>query len=407
MLRKHFTLIAICLFLTSIYPAVIRDLSPSASDYKAVNFLVDEKIMDVDANNNFKPSLLVTKLDLARYLYALVTKYNLTGRVTDYGDSIKKLESRISSLERQLENLSKTSSSAVTSAQVTAIQNEINDLKKRISNLENTTIVSSAISKSIEQSLVPVQSDLANISKRLNNLEGKVNAIPQPKDYTKDLETINSKITNLEKVVSNLPQQKDIQQINERINNLSSSIKQVNDEITKFKIEIRTELKTEVDSVSKKVDGNYQQQLEELEKLRLRVQKLEEVINKGDDFLRRLNAIDALTLVNIFSTVQVLNNRFDQIEDRYTKLENKISEISVEQQYVMSEIAKVSLNADKVQDLDNKVQNVEKATNESTQRLDSMSLELSRLQGELKTTRIIAISAVVLAAILGIIVLLK
>ncbi|MDM7321211.1 MAG: S-layer homology domain-containing protein, partial [Fervidobacterium sp.] len=64
----------ILLFLISIsiyvFSATIKDLSPSAAEYKAVNFLVEQRIMDVDANGNFKPSLLITKLDLARYLYA-------------------------------------------------------------------------------------------------------------------------------------------------------------------------------------------------------------------------------------------------------------------------------------------------------------------------------------------------
>lgn len=406
-LRKFLIITAVLIFLNSGFPATIKDLSPSAADYKAVNFLVDEKIMDVDANSNFKPSLLVTKLDLARYLYALVNRYNLIGRTEDYSDSIKRLEARISALEKQMENIPKTSSAGVSIPQITALQNEISDLKKKIANLENTSVSSTNVSKSIEQSLTPVQNDLSNLTKRLTSLENKVNTLPQPKDYSKDIESINSRITNLEKITSSLPQPKDIQQLNERINNLNNLINRANDEIAGLKTEIRSEIKTEIENVSTKIDSNYQQQLAEMEKLRLRVQKLEEVINKGDDFLRRLDAIDALTLVNMFSTVQVLYNRFDQIEDRYTKLENKISEISVEQQYVMSEIAKVSSSTDKLQNMDNRVQNAEKIAIESTQRVDSMSLELSKIKSELETTRIIAISAVVLAAVLGIVILLK
>jgi len=72
--RKRFLmlsgLVSVLLFLifgTSAIGATINDLSSASAQYKAVSFLVDRKIMEVDQNNNFKPSLLVSKLDLAKY----------------------------------------------------------------------------------------------------------------------------------------------------------------------------------------------------------------------------------------------------------------------------------------------------------------------------------------------------
>jgi len=66
---------------------------------------IEQRIMDVDANGNFKPSLLITKLDLARYLYALIDRYKLTNLQSSKSDDLAKLESRITTLEKQVSNI--------------------------------------------------------------------------------------------------------------------------------------------------------------------------------------------------------------------------------------------------------------------------------------------------------------
>jgi len=114
--RKRFLmlsgLVSVLLFLifgTSAIGATINDLSSASAQYKAVSFLVDRKIMEVDQNNNFKPSLLVSKLDLAKYLYNLITYYKLeNSNSTVSSEEISKIQSRVSSLEKQIQSNAST-----------------------------------------------------------------------------------------------------------------------------------------------------------------------------------------------------------------------------------------------------------------------------------------------------------
>ncbi|MFN4224075.1 MAG: S-layer homology domain-containing protein, partial [Fervidobacterium nodosum] len=181
--------------ITSVFAATIKDLSPSASDYKAVNALVDMKILDVDSNGNFKPSLLITKLDLARYLYNLIDYYNLNNLSrlqTSLGDvvtssDLKKLDSKISGLDSRISGVEKQIQSIQSSQNnlqdtVKNLQVNINEMAKKIDSLEkkiSAPVSTPSIPSSYQETLTSLQKSVNDLKTQLSNNEKQLSTIKQ------------------------------------------------------------------------------------------------------------------------------------------------------------------------------------------------------------------------------------
>lgn len=417
------SVIAVIFIVSYSFAATIKDLSPSAVEYKAVSFLVEQRIMDVDSNGNFKPSLLVTKLDLARYLYALINKYDLPGTQGAKSDVLEKIESRISNLEKQIPSVSPGSST-----NISVLQSEVNELKKRLVAVENR--VSILESKQIDaskdqQGLLSIQSDISALAKRLALVENKISTATQPKDYSKEIEQLQLKIGTLESKINSLPlpkyYDKDIEQLTKKtadmetkINQLSTATTILSEKLSKLESKSADDLKNlsnvtmnKITELQGNLDKSVRQLSEELEALKSRLGVLEEVIEKGQDFLQRLEALDALTVINAFSSLEVLSNRFDQLEAKYKKLEDKISEISLEQRYILNELVLSQSSTKKLYALEQRISQVEATNTNNINEIKTISSQMETLNNQLSSIRTIAYISLLVSIIAGILVILK
>ncbi len=466
-LLKYRGIIILFLICISVFgfSTTIKDLSPSAAEYKAVLYLVEQKIMDVDPNGNFKPSLLVTKLDLARYLFALIDKYKLTNLQNSKLDNLDKIESRIVNLEKQVSSVSNQSQS------ISSLQKELGDLKKRISEVESKiiTLESKSIdSAKSEAALVKRVSDieakLSNISQlrdfskdisqltaQINNLEAKLSAITQPKNYDNEIKQLKSQIANLEAKVNAISQAKSAEEINQlkaQMNDLETKIKtltlstyydsQIENLKTKTK-DLESKLNTTINMVSaladrvskleamssedtknlqsttlnrlseinKDVNEFKSQLLNEIEVLKARLKVIEEVVGQGQDFLQRLDALDALTIINTFSNLEVLSNRFDQLEARFKKLEDNLSQVVLEQRYILNELVVSQNSVKKFDSLEQKVSQLEASNSANNEDMKKLSAQVESLNSQVMTMRTITYVSLLISIVAGILVLLK
>ena len=480
--RKRFLmlsgLVSVLLFLifgTSAIGATINDLSSASAQYKAVSFLVDRKIMEVDQNNNFKPSLLVSKLDLAKYLYNLITYYKLeNSNSTVSSEEISKIQSRVSSLEKQMQSSISAQS---------GVQSDLSDLKKRITALESKVTSITTTSSSQASQITPTDfskdidslskrvatlekgsSDLSKIvdqlSKRITTLEQK-DASSQMSSISKDLDSLSKRVTTTEQSVAQVNSKiavvnGDISKISTNINDINSNLNAFNTEVTNniqridSKISaLESSLKSSQQDIGKivtvstqvsKLDGRisaleqssqqssqrlsalensvsqnstdienlkplnslYASTSKEVSALSQRISKIEEIINKGDDFIKRLDAIDALTIVDTIGNFQVLSNRFDQLVAKYTKIEDQMRALSIEQQYILNEISNVKDTMVKTSELSNDISTLTLNQDKAKTDLESLNEEVSNLRSELEMTRWIAIAGTVTSVVLGI-----
>ena len=480
--RKRFLmlsgLVSVLLFLifgTSAIGATINDLSSASAQYKAVSFLVDRKIMEVDQNNNFKPSLLVSKLDLAKYLYNLITYYKLeNSNSTVSSEEISKIQSRVSSLEKQMQSSISAQS---------GVQSDLSDLKKRITALESKVTSITTTSSSQASQITPTDfskdidslskrvatlekgsSDLSKIvdqlSKRITTLEQK-DASSQISSISKDLDSLSKRVTTTEQSVAQVNSKiavvnGDISKISTNINDINSNLNAFNTEVTNniqridSKISaLESSLKSSQQDIGKivtvstqvsKLDGRisaleqssqqssqrlsalensvsqnstdienlkplnslYASTSKEVSALSQRISKIEEIINKGDDFIKRLDAIDALTIVDTIGNFQVLSNRFDQLVAKYTKIEDQMRALSIEQQYILNEISNVKDTVVKTSELSNDISTLTLNQDKAKTDLESLNEEVSNLRSELEMTRWIAIAGTVTSVVLGI-----
>jgi chromosome segregation ATPase len=410
----------ILLFLISIsiyvFSAAIKDLSPSAAEYKAVNFLVEQRIMDVDANGNFKPSLLITKLDLARYLYAIIDRYNLTSLQSTKSDDLVKLESRITTLERQISSIP---SSQFQSA--SALQSELNDLKRRllaveskVTNLENKSTDSSKD----QQTIISLQSELSALNKRVTAVENKISALSQSKDFTKDIAQLTAQINSLEARLNEYAQLKyygdEIEKLKARatdlekkVNHATNTINSLSEKVSKLEAGTSEDIKNLQNLTLANINDLRNQVLAEIEKLKSRIGTIEEVLGKGQDFLQRLEALDALTIINTFSNLEVLSNRFDQLEARFKKLEDGLSQVVLEQKYILDRLVISQNSEEKIDSLEQKVSQLESSNTTNNENLKKLSSQVENLNSQLITMRTITYISLLVAIVAGILVLLK
>ncbi|AFG34896.1 putative S-layer protein [Fervidobacterium pennivorans DSM 9078] len=418
-LLKYRSVIILFLICFSVFgfSTAIKDLSPSAAEYKAVLFLVEQKIMDVDSNGNFKPSLLVTKLDLARYLYALIDRYKLTNLQSSKSDDLAKLESRITTLEKQVSN--------IPSAQLqsfSALQSEVTDLKKRLLAIENK--VANLETKSTnpskdQQTIISVQNELSALARRVTAVENKISTLSQSKDFAKDIAQLTAQINSLEERLNEFTQLmnyyiNEVEKLKTRATDLEKKVEHtiittnsLSEKISKLEASSSENIKNLQNTTMASINDLRNQLSGEIEKLKSRLGTIEEVIGKGQDFLQRLEALDALTIINTFSNLEVLSNRFDQLEARFKKLEDSLSQVVLEQRYVLNELVVSQNSVKKFDSLEQKVSQLEASNNANNEDIKKLSAQVESLNSQLMTTRTITYISLLVSIVAGILVLLK
>lgn len=475
-----FVIISIFLPLMMFGAVSIKDLSPSASGYKAVSDLVEKKIMDVDANGNFKPSLLITKLDLARYLYNLIDYYNLDSlssqttsqKSTVNIEDLRKLENRISGIERsiqniqsiqseiselkkRIDNLEKRVSTGVDTSKDQAIgtlQKDISDLKSKIADLEKQIASLQNFQKSIQASLQQIpksQTDIKDLGDKLSTVETKLQTIEKyyadvvtesskntalrmefeavKSELKKTTDMMNNKIDTIDKTLNSLlqdhiskttvlntelsklsgkanaletqfsSQSQELKELNNRLKNMEDNLNNL-DPVVQGNISKVNALENEIRSIK----NQFEQKLNQFEQ---RISKVEEIINKTDDFVKRIEAVDVITVANTFNNLQLLTNRFDQLELRFSELEKKDA-LSTET--LITELNRFKKeNKDSLSKIESNISEIKTKQDNTAEQILSERKEIENLKSELNITRWIAIIGLSLSIILSIIIALQ
>lgn len=458
----------------------IKDLSPSASGYKAVSDLVEKKIMDVDANGNFKPSLLITKLDLARYLYNLIDYYNLDSLSSQTAsqktsvniEDLRKLENRISGIERsiqniqniqsdiselkkRIDNLEKRVSTGVDASKDQAIgtlQKDISDLKSKIVDLEKQIASLQNFQKSIQASLQQIpksQTDIKDLGDKLSTVETKLQTIEKyyadvvtesskntalrmefeavKSELKKTTDMMNNKIDTIDKTLNSLlqdhiskttvlntelsklsgkanaletqfsSQSQELKELNSRLKNMEDNLNKL-DPVVQGNISKVNALENEI----RNINNQFEQKLNQFEQ---RISKVEEIINKTDDFVKRIEAVDVITVANTFNNLQLLTNRFDQLELRFSELEKKDT-LSTET--LITELNRFKTeNKDSLSKIESNISEIKTKQDNTAEQILSERKEIENLKSELNITRWIAIIGLSLSIILSIIIALQ
>ena len=131
-----------------------------------------------------------------------------------------------------------------------------------------------------------------------------------------------------------------------------------------------------------------------------RLKKVEEIINKGDEFLKKLDAVDAITVENAFNNIQLLTNRFDQIEQRFNKIEDYVNTLNVEQMKIMNEISKSKVEQEKINEIGSKLETLNDYQQKTNNEISKMQSNYDQLKNELNITRWIAIGSLLLSTVL-------
>lgn len=88
-----------CLFFAQVD---IKDVSPVLDIYVPVSFVIENKIMELDENGNFRGGLLTTRFDIAQYIYRTIKTFQLdelTKRLSTLSDAQKEIFAKTAGLE--------------------------------------------------------------------------------------------------------------------------------------------------------------------------------------------------------------------------------------------------------------------------------------------------------------------
>lgn len=426
----------------------IKDLSPSSTGYKAVSTLVKEGILDVDSSGNFRPSLLVTKLDLARYLYNLIERYDL--------ESISKTKTQATTqtiIQPAPIDLSKYDSKiASVESKINAAQNEISELKKRmdsaekrISGLASLGNVSDRIEQSIsslQKEILSLKSGMANLEKSLSGIQKELRdriTLVENKSKTleeyysgviaesarnaaqrMEFEALKAKVENLENSFNNLLKDytgksyslsSELSRLSGKITTLETTSEKVTKELENLSSKVKV-LESNINNLSNILNVkivNYESEIlklkEKTEELNERLGKIEKVINKTEEFVQKIEAVDVITVANTFSNIQLLTNRLDQVQARLSYLEKSHTD-SVNA--LLENLSQTkNENSTNFEQLKIEIKEVKEDAKKTEDKFNSLNKEIENLKNELNLFRTITTISLATAIVLFVILLVQ
>ncbi|HPC79086.1 MAG TPA: hypothetical protein PK258_02305, partial [Fervidobacterium sp.] len=276
---------------------------------------------------------------------------------------------------------------------------DLDSLSKRVTTTEQSVA-------QVNSKIAVVNGDISKISTNINDINSNLNAFNT--EVTNNIQRIDSKISALESSLKSSQQDigkivtvsTQVSKLDGRISALEQSSQQSSQRLSALENSV-SQNSTDIENL-KPLNGLYASTSKEVSALSQRISKIEEIINKGDDFIKRLDAIDALTIVDTIGNFQVLSNRFDQLVAKYTKIEDQMRALSIEQQYILNEISNVKDTVVKTSELSNDISTLTLNQDKAKTDLESLNEEVSNLRSELEMTRWIAIAGTVTSVVLGI-----
>jgi chromosome segregation ATPase len=334
----------------------IKDVSPVLDIYEPVSFMIENKIMDLDENGNFRGGLLVTRFDIAQYLYNILSKFQL-----------RDISDKLGNLEKNQQNLS---------TKIMGIEAAYKTYEQRL--------------KDFEMSVASLQSQTDKLSQQIYaQLHKEIEEIlNQHQNQISRLEPVLSRVEALEKLASSL--QKSIESTDSNLNLLSSKIAELQANQTEFSRSFSNS-ENLLNSLLKNVNENSQsiQKLSEQFNVQMNAQgklydqKITELAARLDALSKGLQndlSIQKKQLTDFQQNLELYNSRVTQlqqdmkiieslaskdelshVQDSITSLNQKIEEIDVNltQLEQKMEDTQVGMLQKKIGELETKQKNLE------------------------------------------------
>ncbi|MBT1247367.1 MULTISPECIES: S-layer homology domain-containing protein [unclassified Thermosipho (in: thermotogales)] len=403
----------------------ITDLSPIVPEYSAVEFLVRNQIMELDINGNFKPSLLITRLDIAKILYTVIQKYsldklselenvllNINEDLKTYKAALNGVDKRVSLLENSFSEtkvrfeeierfVKKASETVLSEGAIKKIYEKLNNLDKEYAKKEDLNTLSaqiSMISEIFNTQIKKFDEKIASIEK-IGELEKKVNILNNELDELK---------TNfLEEQARNLAK---FSKLNEQLGNIPSDVTNLNLMVSQLSKKI-----TAIEDLYNKLGDLKPSDFEKLSKISEMESKINELYAmlsdlksfSGDlDTLRqRLEGIDILTVRNVVNKFGIIENRYQQLEVRVQNLEDSFGKFDVYDQKIkefeakLSEIENKKIALDNISKISNDVEDLKKYKGESEKVLNVMTDKILEAENKINTLQIVSIVSVIISVL--------
>ncbi|MFN3283530.1 MAG: S-layer homology domain-containing protein [Pseudothermotoga sp.] len=311
----------------------IKDVSPVLDIYEPVSFMIQNKIMELDENGNFRGGLLTTRFDIAQYLYNILKNFQL-----------EDLPKKLSTLERNQQELS---------ARVLGVEAAYKTYEQRMKDFENAlSQVQSQSDQLAQQIYVQLRKELDEalrnqqlqlsryepLFSRVSALEELTSALEkQLASSDKNIETLDNKISMIETNQSNLS--KDLSSVKSSIDAISSKTSENTQSIQKLRDEMNTQLYAQgklfdqklidlsarLDALSKGLQNELSVQKKMLSDYE---QNLMAVKNQVEELQRNMKILETLAskdqLVAMQNSLTDLSQKLESTESNVAKLEHKI-----------------------------------------------------------------------------------
>lgn len=317
----------------------IKDVSPVLDIYEPVSFMIQNKIMELDENGNFRGGLLTTRFDIAQYLYNILKNFQL-----------EDLPKKLSTLERNQQELS---------ARVLGVEAAYKTYEQRMKDFENAlSQVQSQSDQLAQQIYVQLRKEFDEVLKnqqlqlsryeplfsRISALEELTSALQkQLASSDKNIETLGNKISIIETNQSNLS--KDLSAVKSSIDAISSKTSENTQSIQKLRDEMNTQLYAQgklfdqklidlsarLDALSKGLQNELSVQKKILSDYE---QNLMAVKNQVEELQRNMKILETLAskdqLVAVQNSLTDLSQKLESTESNVAKLEQKIEGMQTE-----------------------------------------------------------------------------
>lgn len=371
---------------------VITDVSSFSTDYSVVKYLVENRIMELDENGNFKPNLLMTKIDIARIVYKIIKLYNL--------ELINKLEAQLN----QINNDTKLTKSLISGMdeRITIVENKQKDINEKFAKIsidfENMMANLSNLEKKIEDN------NLLNIAEKVSNLEKNM-------VLKEEFDSIKNKVSTLENSFLNL--NKDFSQkisiIDVEIENLKNEFlsqhSEINAQFENFKNSIQN-LTVNFEEINNKIKS-----LDKFQNLESKVESLEnsfisvnEKVNQLDELNNKIDSVN-LSLDSLKQKLETLEKSYSEfeskmnyIDDKILKLESLSDEISNLENRI-EKIEKLDLDGSKLSEISKNIENFANFIEETSKSVDELNSKIKTIDSKVNYLTIIAGGSILIAII--------
>ncbi|KAF2957312.1 hypothetical protein AS159_09845 [Thermotoga sp. Ku-13t] len=353
----------------------IKDVSPVLDIYVPVSFVIENKIMELDENGNFRGGLLTTRFDIAQYIYRTIKNFQL--------DELSKRFSTLAESQKEV------------SAKMLGIESAYKTYDQRLRDLETAVVnIQSQLDKLSQELFAQMQKQIADYIKAQEVQFARIDAL---------IERMNS----VEKLSSDLFKQVQVQQND--LEKLSSEQTKINDQISSLSQQLST-LKSSVDALSKRLDQTFAELTSFKDSTRnefsalsnLLDQKISASENKLSVTLKSLQnelALQKKELTDRAEEVSKLRQQIQDLQNRLIALESFASKQQVEE--LRDQIQSLVERASKLeQDLKVLEENLASLdVSRLKNRIEELELKNKTLQSNLNTAYIAGAAGVAIGLI--------